>query len=154
MMSCGMEASFDAMQALRILIKLEDTPDADTCYLRGLVVADVKRQLNAPPAAAEVVEAGAEDADEAVEAVAQEEEAAPEEAAAEHEAAEEEVIEAAAEDVDEDEAEEEPEAAAEAAEEAIDAAPEETAETDDAAGQEEEAAEPEVKKPAKAKAKG
>jgi DNA segregation ATPase FtsK/SpoIIIE-like protein len=123
MMSCGTETNFDAMQALRILIKLEDTPDADTCYLRGLVVADVKRQLTAAPAEEEVIEAAAED------------DAAEDEAASEPEAAEEAVE--AADDAVDDVAEEVEEAAAQE-EEAPEAAPE---------------PEPEVKKPAKAKAK-
>ncbi len=77
-MSNATETTFDAIQALRILIKLEETPDADTTYIRELVVADVKRRLQsaaAEAAADDPAEAPEESSDDALE---EEAEAAPE----------------------------------------------------------------------------
>ncbi len=70
-MSSALVASFDAMQALRILLKLEEAPDSDTSYLRRLVLADAKRNI-AVPAAAPVLEEASVDAEtaEAVEEAA------------------------------------------------------------------------------------
>lgn len=42
-MSSVTENTFDALQALRILVNLADMPDPDTSCQRGLVAADVKR---------------------------------------------------------------------------------------------------------------
>jgi hypothetical protein len=56
MMSSVTEANFDAMQALRILIKLEDTPEPDMSYLRRLAVSNVKRQASPTAATQDVVE--------------------------------------------------------------------------------------------------
>ncbi|QGM98689.1 hypothetical protein [Methylocystis parvus] len=49
-MQSGTNPSFDAMQALRVIVKLEDTPDADSAYLRRLVVADAKLHIEAATA--------------------------------------------------------------------------------------------------------
>lgn len=76
-MSSALVASFDAMQALRILLKLEEAPDPDTSYLRRLVLADAKRNI-AVPAEAPALEEASVDA-ETAEAVS--EEAAADEAA-------------------------------------------------------------------------
>lgn len=85
-MSSALVASFDAMQALRILLKLEEAPDQDTSYLRRLVLADAKRNIAVPAEApaleeasvdAETVEAASEAAaDNAAEAISED---APEE---------------------------------------------------------------------------
>jgi hypothetical protein len=56
MISGVAETNFDAMQTLRILIKLEDTPEPDMSYLRRLVVATVKRQVAPIAATQDVVE--------------------------------------------------------------------------------------------------
>lgn len=45
-MSSETDANFDPMRALRILLKLEETPDADMSYLRKLLLADVRRHLD------------------------------------------------------------------------------------------------------------
>lgn len=46
-MSIEMVASFDALRALRLLFKLEESPDADSAYLRNILVADTKRHIAA-----------------------------------------------------------------------------------------------------------
>lgn len=77
-MSSALVASFDAMQALRILLKLEEAPDPDTSYLRRLVLADAKRNIAVPaeaPASVDVetAEAASEEAaaDEAAEVISE-----------------------------------------------------------------------------------
>ncbi|WP_424360522.1 hypothetical protein [Methylocystis parvus] len=72
-MSSAVVANFDAMQALRILLKLEEAPDQDSSYLRHLVLADAKRNVFAPAAEPASDEASAD-----AEAI----DAAPEEAGA------------------------------------------------------------------------
>lgn len=114
-MSSALVASFDAMQALRILLKLEEAPDSDTSYLRRLVLADAKRNIAVPAAAplleeasvdAETAEAVAEEAaaDEATEAVSEDapDDAATAEAASEDAPDDAEVTEAESDDAEVD----------------------------------------------------
>lgn len=135
-MSSAVVANFDAMQALRILLKLEEAPDQDSSYLRHLVLADAKRNVFAAAGEPASEEACAE-----VEAA----DAAPEEAAAEADEATAEEMVADAEDAPEETAVDV---------EAEESAPEETkaeGETSDSAAEEEsEAKAPPKKTSAKA----
>ncbi|HEY8161827.1 MAG TPA: hypothetical protein VIF34_06105 [Methylocystis sp.] len=91
-MSIEMVASFDALRALRLLFKLEEEVDADSAYLRNLLVADTKRHIAALTTAVVSEEAPVEDetieAAEEIAADIETAEAASEEAPAEAEATE------------------------------------------------------------------